>query len=268
MNKLIQVENIKTFSSNTFRVIISLHLLFFVLILLSISRIEISLGEFSVSRLYQFPNVWEFFPWVASWFNLLLAVLIIVLVCNEFRYKTFRLQIMNGMHEGHLTLGKIYIILVIAFYALLLVLVSGLVSGWLNGGGESGLFNVSGFQNVGIYFLQTVAYMSLAFLFAVIFRSNGLSIIFFILYLFPGEVIIRNLIFPSVEKYFPAKLISDLTPFPSMFTSQMTSLQGETLMMGGPTGQAISTAQSAGFAMLYVLVFLGVSFLILRKRSM
>ena len=267
MRRIIQVENIKTFSSNTFRVIISLHLLFFILVLLSVSRIEISLGQFSITRLYQFPNVWEFFPWVASWFNLLLAVLIIVLTCNEFRFKTFRQQVMNGMHEGHLTLAKIYIILVIAGYALILVLGSGLVSGWLSGGGESGVLDLSGFQNVGVYFLQTVAYMALAFLFAVIFRNNGLSIILFILYLFPGEVIIRNLIFPSVEKYFPARLISDLTPFPSMFTDQVTTLQGGAVNLGAQAASDLGVTESVGFALLYVLIFFGVSFLILRKRS-
>lgn len=267
MPRFIEVENIKTFSSNTFRVIISLHLLFFVLVLLSISRVEVSLGEFSISRLYQFPDVWEFFPWIASWFNILLAVLIIVLTCNEFRYNTFRQQIMNGLHEGHLLMGKIYIILVIAVYALLLVVISGVVSGSLQGGGESGLMDLSGFQNVGIYFLQTVAYMSLALLFAVLLRSNSLAIIIFILYLFPGEVILRNLIFPSVENYFPAKLISDLTPLPSMFTTTITPIQGSELQLGTTVGQGLTTAQSTSFAALYVVLFLGISYWVLRKRS-
>ncbi|MBS3805933.1 MAG: ABC transporter permease [Bacteroidales bacterium] len=267
MPRLIQIENIKTFSSNTFRVIISLHLLFFVLVLLSISRVEVSLGEFSVSRLYQFPDVWEFFPWIASWFNILLAVLIIVLTCNEFRYNTFRQQVMNGLHEGHLLLGKIYIILVIAVYALLLVVVSGVVSGSLQAGPQSSLMDLSGFQHVGIYLLQTVAYMSMALLFAVLLRNNGLAIIIFILYLFPGEVILRNVIFPSVESYFPAKLISDLTPLPSMFTSSLAPLQGSGFQMGTTVQEGLTVAQSTGFAALYVVVFLGITYWVLRKRS-
>jgi len=211
--------------------------------------------------------VWEFFPWIASWFNLLLAVLIIVLTCNEFRYNTFRQQVMNGLHEGHLLLGKIYIIVVIALYALLLVIVSGLVFGSIHGGPQSGLMDLSGFQNVGIYFLQTVAYMSMALFFSVLLRTNGLAIIIFVLYLFPGEVILRNLIFPSVENYFPAKLISDLTPLPSMFTTSITPLRGSGLEMGTTVQEGLTAAQSSGFAALYVVIFLGLTYWVLKRRS-
>jgi len=266
MRRLIQIENIKTFSSNTFRLIISLHLLFFVLVLLSISRIELSMGEFSVTRLFEFPNVWGFFPWVASWFNLLLAVLIIVLTCNEYRYKTFRQQVMNGMHEGHLTLGKIYIILVIALYAFLLVFLTGLVSGWLTGVERTGVPDLSGFHHVGIYFIQTVAYMALALFFATLFKNNGLSIVLFVLYLFPGEVIIRKLIFPGIEAYFPAKVIGDLTPFPSLFTQQMT-MPGNNLQIGPGSSEMLSTGAASGLAVLYVVIFLSLTFLLLRRRS-
>ena len=268
MPRAIQIENIKTFSSNTFRVIISLHLLFFVLVLLSISRVELSLGEFSISRLYQFPDVWEFFPWIASWFNILLAVLIIVLTCNEYRYKTFRQQVMNGMHEGHLLLGKVYIIVVISLYAVALVVIAGLVSGWLQPGGEKTFIDLSGFQNVGVYFLQTVGYMSMALLFAALLRNNGLAIIIFILYLFPGEVILRKLVFPGVEAYFPAKLISDLTPLPSMFTRSITPLQGSGLQLQQQGAQDVLTmGEGAGFAVLYTLLFLGITYLVLQRRK-
>jgi hypothetical protein len=268
MPRLIQIENIKTFSSNTFRVIISLHLLFFILVLLSVSRIELSLGQFAVSRLFQFPYLWEFFPWVASWFNLLLAVLIIVLTCNEFRFNTFRQQVMNGMHEGHLTLGKVYIILLIALYALLLVVVSGLVSGGMSNSSDSSWIDLAGFQDVGMYFLQTIAYMAMAFLFAVLFKTNGLSIVIFILYLFPGEVIIRNLIFPSLENYFPAKLISGLTPFPELFAEQLTTVPGGNFQMGPAATAELGSAESAAIALLYTVVFVAISYVILKRRSL
>ena len=267
MRRVIQVENIKTFSSNSFRVIISLHLLFFILVLLSLSRIELSMGEFSVSCLFSFPALWEFFPWIASWFNLLLAVLIIVLTCNEFRYNTFRFQIMNGFHQGHLLAGKVYIMVVIALYALLLVILSGLVSGAIQQGGSGFSIHMSGFNHVGIYFLQTLAYMSLALFFAVLLRNNALAIVVFMLYLFPGEVILRKLLFSGVEAYFPAKLIGDLTPLPSLFTEQISLIPGADVQMSQQASNMLSLSQGAGFAVLYTLVFLTATYLILKNRS-
>ena len=270
MRRLIAIENIKTFSSSTFRVILSLHFLFFILVVLSISRIEVSLGHFSIARLYQFPNVWGFFSWVASWFNILLSVLVIVLVCNEYRFFTFRQQIMNGLQERHLLLGKVYMLFVIAVYALLLVVVSGIVAGILSESGGFSLSSLTGFGEVMKYFLQTLAYMSMAMLFAVLLRNNGLTIVIFFLYLFPGEVIIRSLIFPNAKEYFPAKIISDLTPLPSIFSDQTANIQN--MGMNMQTLPAKEAAMSSGLhailVMGYIALFLLITYLLLRRRTL
>ncbi|MCF8336132.1 MAG: hypothetical protein K9H65_05985 [Bacteroidales bacterium] len=269
MRKLIHVENIKTFSSNTFRVILTLHFLFYILVVLAVSRIELSVGEFSIHRLYQFPNVWEFFSWVASWFNILLGVLVIVLISNEFRFYTFRQQIMNGLNEGHLLLEKIYMIIVIAVYALLLVIVSSLISGNITGSESLGFSQFSGIGVVWVYFLQTLAYMIMAMLFAIVFKNNGLAIVTFILYLFPGEVILRSLIFTNIQEYFPAKLISGLTPLPSIFRDQAASFQGVGMefdtMQNAET--ALVTSQDVGLAIVYIVVFLSITYWILKRKS-
>jgi len=269
MKKLIHVENIKTFSSNTFRVILSLHFLFYILVVLAVSRIELSMGAFSIGRLYQFPNVWEYFSWVASWFNILLGILVIVLICNEFRFYTFRQQIMNGLNEGHLLLGKIYMIVVIALYALLLVIVSSLVSGYITGSEPLGLSQFAGMEVVGVYFLQTLAYMSMAMLFAMLFKNNGLAIVTFILYLFPGEVILRNLIFTNIQEYFPAKLISGLTPLPLMFRDQAKSLKsmGMEFNTAQSAEAALVTPQETVIAIVYIAAFLSITYWILKRKS-
>lgn len=269
MRKIFAIENIKTYSSSTFRVMLTLHFLFYILVVLSISRIEVSLGTFSVSRLYQFPYVWEFFSWVASWFNILLGVIVIVLISNEFRFYTFRQQIMNGLNEEHLLAGKIYMIFIIALYAFMLVILSVLISG--NVAGQEG-FTFSQFSGAGIvwvYFLQTFAYMILAMLFAVIFKNNGLAIVIFILYLFPGEVILRNLFFPSVQQYFPAKLISGLTPLPTVFQDQTASMKRMGLRLDGSmvADTTYNSAHEAGIALAYIVVFLAITYWLLKRKN-
>ena len=269
MRKLVYIENIKTFSSNTFRVILSLHFLFYILVVLAVSRIELSMGEFYIKGLYQFPNVWEFSAWVASWFNILLGILVIVLVCNEFRFYTFRQQVMNGLNEWHLLLGKIYMIIVVAVYAFLLVIISSLVSGNISGNESMGLSQFSGIEVVLVYFLQTLAYMSMAMLFAILFKNNGLAIVIFILYLFPGEVILRNLVFRNIQEYFPAKLISGLTPLPSMFRDQAASFKsiGMNVDTLKDAESALITTQEIGFALAYIAIFLSISYWVLRRKS-
>ena len=86
MKSIILNEYTKIWSYRAFRVIILLHFILFFLVVLVTSRLDITIPGFSTDYLYQFPNIWEFFPWVASWFNLLLAILIIVVTGNEYTF--------------------------------------------------------------------------------------------------------------------------------------------------------------------------------------
>jgi hypothetical protein len=269
MRKLLQVESIKTLSSNTFRTIIVLHLLLFILVILGIARIDFSAGEFSISLLYKFPHVWEFFAWIASWFNILLAILVIVLVCNEYRYNTFRQQVINGLSRGELVGSKLITIFYIAIYGLILVVGSSLVSGFITTSDPNMKMIFEKADVILVYFLQTIAYMSLGMLVAILLRNNGLSIVIFILYLFPTEVILRKWIFPQAEFYFPAKVISDLTPLPDLITRNIEQARNMAAGMQGTIteSEGLELSTSIILSLAYFLVFTGVSYWVLKKRS-
>ena len=107
MKKLFQIELIKTFNNSTFRVFLSLHFLLFLLLVYVSTRVDITAPGFSTKKMFMFPNVWEVFSWMASWFNLLfLGITVIVLTGNEFSFKTARMQIMNGLSRNEFLLGK------------------------------------------------------------------------------------------------------------------------------------------------------------------
>ncbi|MFW6101067.1 MAG: hypothetical protein ACOC90_06740, partial [Bacteroidota bacterium] len=160
-------------------------------------------------------------------------------------------------------------ILVIAVYALLLVVVTSLVSGSIAGDRQLGLSQFSGIEVIMIYFLQTLAYMSMAMLFAILFKNHGLAIVLFILYLFPGEVILRNLIFQNIQEYFPAKLISGLAPLPSIFRDQADALKGMGMEFGSPQTEATAliSPQQVVLTLLYIAVFLTITYWILRRKN-
>ena len=122
MKKLFQIELIKTLNNSTFRVIIGLHFLLFLLLVYVFTRVDITAPGFSTKKVFMFPNVWEVLSWMASWFNMLfLGIIIIVLTGNEFSFKTARTQIMNGLSRNEFLLGKSLVILIIALWGLLLV---------------------------------------------------------------------------------------------------------------------------------------------------
>lgn len=212
MKKLFKIELVKVLNYASFKVILILHFLLFLLVIFISTQFEISVPGFTVKNLFQFPHVWESFAWIASWFNLLLAILLIVLVGNEYSYKTFRQQVITGLSRNDLILGKSIVIFIVAIYGVLLVFFTSTIFGLIftKGLSVSILFEKS--YILIVYFIQAIGYMTLGFLITILFRNTALSIVMFLLYFLLIEPIIRLLFPRDVRLYFPVKIISNLTP--------------------------------------------------------
>ncbi|MEE4196430.1 MAG: hypothetical protein V2I54_02190 [Bacteroidales bacterium] len=275
MKKLFQLEKIKTLSYPAFKTLMIIHFILFFLVVLVVSRIHFSIPGFSVKGLYQFPNIWDFFPWVASWFNLFLAIVVILLVGNEFSFRTFRQNVINGLSRGDLITGKLIMIVTIAVYTFLMVLLAILIFGLIftKDFTLAMMFEKSYFLL--IYFIQAVGYMVLGMLIALIFRNNALSIIMFILYFAILEPIVRVLFKAEARRFFPAKIISNLTPTPEFLT--MTSEKPYTSSSGkspldfheiGLVPENLSIGITLILATGYIGFFIGLSYLITHKRNL
>lgn len=230
MKKLFQLEKIKTLSYPAFKTLMIIHFLLFFLVVLVVSRVHFSIPGFSIKGLYQFPNIWEFFPWIASWFNLFLAIVVILLVGNEFSFRTFRQNVINGLSRSDLITGKLIMIVTIAVYTFLMVLLAILIFGMIytNAITMDIIFEKS--YLILIYFIQAIGYMTIGMLIALVFRNNALSIIMFILYFAIIEPVIRLMFKAEARRFFPAKIISNLTPTPEFLT--MTSEKSFTTSSG------------------------------------
>jgi ABC-2 type transport system permease protein len=274
MHKLFKIELIKLLNYTSFKVILGLHLALFMLVVFVSSQVNITVPGFDTSNLFRFPHVWPYFAWIASWFNLLLAILMIMVTGNEFSYRTFRQHVIDGLGKGQLLQGKLLVILVIALYSFTLVLLSGIVYGIIYSGGSN---PAPVFENANIllvYFLQTIAYMVVGLIIVMMIRTTALSIILFILIRFPVEPIIRSFFDPAIRPFFPMKAISSLTPMP-----EFLSIASESTFETMEGGNALSLSEmgliSPGLppylqllvALGYVILFVAMIAYSLEKRD-
>ena len=275
MKKIIEIEFIKIASYSVFRVLILLHFILFFLVILVTSQLDITVPGFSTYNLYQFPNVWEFFPWVASWFNILLAIMIIVLTGNEYSYHTFRQQVINGLSRIQLLSGKGTLIVIIAIYSTLMVFLFSIIFGFIFT--REYVFSVF-YEKIYIllvYFLQAIAYMALGFFIAVLFKNTGLSITLFILFRFIIEPVIR-LFFPkNFRLYFPVKVISNLTPMPEFLTIFAGKMNGDnqaidtySLREMGIMPEELPILVNIILAAGYTILFVFLAWLLLKRRNL
>jgi len=271
MKRLIGLEWIKISSYGLFRVILILTLGLFLLTVFVFSRIDISIPGFTWRNLFRFPNVWSLFAWVASWFNLLLGILVITIAGNEFSNRTLRQQVITGLSRKEWLAGKGILILGLVLFGLVMVGLAGMVFGIIFTPGLSTGMVFRDMDILLVYMLQSAGYMALAMLFISVLRSNALAIVLYLLYFILIEPIIRGLCPVEIRPWFPVKIISHLTPLPEFL--EVTS--GEALADNslrfedmGIMPRQLESSTTIIMAVVYISLFVFLTYYIVKKRDL
>jgi len=131
--------------------------------------------------LYNFPDIWQNLAWIAGlryFIKVLLGMIMVVLITNEYTYTTIRHNIINGLSRTDFLLGKIYLILFISLVSTLLILVSGLILG-LSFSSVTTLQAMSGKLIFLLgYFIEVATYLLFALMLGLLVKRTGLAIIF------------------------------------------------------------------------------------------
>ena len=271
MKRLIGLEWAKVSSYGLFRVILILTASLFLLTVFAFSRFDISVPGFTWRNLFRFPDVWSSFAWVASWFNLLLAILVITIAGNEFSGRTLRQQVITGLSREEWLAGKGILILGLALFGVVMVLLASFIFGFiLTGDLSAGMV----FENAGIlvvYLLQAIGYMVLGMLFVSVLRSNALAIILYLLYFIMIEPVIRGLCPVEIRPWFPVKIISHLTPLPEFLKVTSGDAMADNAMSFedmGLMGRQLEGSVTIIMALVYISLFGFLTYLVVKKRDL
>lgn len=217
MKKLLAIEFGKLKKLNTLRVLL---LVYFALSPLVAYAFYYILNKFLGPLLgadwnpFAAPEVWALVTYSSSWFNVLMGVIVVVVMTNEYSYRTLKQNVIDGMSISQVIGGKFIVVFLLSTIITLYTFLMGLVFGSINT--ESGSL-WEGFSKIPVYYLQTLCYFSFAFLFATLVKRSALSIIFFIVS-FIVEAIIGGVLtvmkLEIVYAFFPLNAFSQLTPFP------------------------------------------------------
>ena len=222
MKKLIAIEFAKLKKLNALRVILLLYFVLSPLVVYALYSffntfmgpvIELSDGGAKWNP-FGFPDVWGFVTWCSSWFNVLMGVIVIIVMSNEYNYKTLKQNVIDGMSLKQVIAGKFFVVFILSTIVTLYTMIVGLAYGLINSE-TADVWN--GFVEIPVYYLQTLCYFSFAFFFATVVKRTALSIIFFIVS-FIVEAIIGGMLavakLEAIYAFFPLNAFSKLTPFP------------------------------------------------------
>lgn len=255
--KLLRIELHKLLPYRTVWFILAIFAALMLLILYASSNVTIN-GQELGNNMYKLPGFWQTLTYTASFFHLLFGILVIVLVTDEFQFRTFRQQVIDGLSRMELVLAKFYVILGFATFGTLYIVLLGLYFGLLYSPNPSLSDVFSQLDAVAYYFVQAVAYMALAMLFAVAIRKSGLAIIAFVAYAQVVEPLVHFRLADSIDKYMPVKAIKSLTPMPGQnVLDQLTT----------PT-ELLAQPHAALLAIVYTLLLLLASYALLNLRDL
>jgi len=274
MKRLLQIEFLKLLTYAGFWVPALFWAILYVLSLFIGTQINVNLPGLESQTFFTFPMLWNTSTWLASWFNLLLAITIMIFVCNEFSFRTFRQHIIDGLSRTELFFGKVLLIFVFAVAGVVLVFISTLAVGLFFNDADTWSHILDTIHLLLVYFIQAVAYMTFAMMIALLLKNIALSILTFILYFFPIELIIRNIFPDQILMFFPMKVISNLTPPPDVFKISTqpqfyTTVNGQVMNSAPPPPPfEIPLWGNTLVAFGYIALFLGISWWILKKKKL
>lgn len=221
MKKLFAIEFAKLWKLNSLRVILVLYFALSPLVVYALygffntfmgPMLAMSGGEWNP---FTFPDVWSFVTYSSSYFNVLMGVIIVIVMTNEYNFKTLKQNVIDGMSLRQVIGGKFLVVFILSTVVTLYTFIMGMIYGLINS--ESGTEMWEGFSAIPVYYLQTLCYFSFAFFFATIVKRTALAIIFFIVSFIVETIIGGMLAIAKLEviyAFFPLNSFSKLTPFP------------------------------------------------------
>lgn len=166
--------------------------------------------------LYHFPDVWLNLIWFSGWFKIVLAIMVVISVTNEFSYRTARQNIIDGMSRAQFLFSKILTNILLSLMSVVMIFVIGLVTGLIYSPSMAYENIFSDVEFFFAYFLEIFFFLSYALMISVLIQRSGLTIILLLLSQMIEIIITANIYeeVPWLIPFFPMRSLWNLIECP------------------------------------------------------
>jgi ABC-2 type transport system permease protein len=134
---------------------------------------------------YDFDKTWQTTSYATGFLLILPALLLIIIITNEFNYRTSRQNVIDGWSRQQFIHVKLMLALIVAVISTLLVIIAALAFGFFSGTS----FSTEGISHVGYFFLKALSYNMIAVLISVLIRRTGFAIGLYFIYMGAENII-------------------------------------------------------------------------------
>ncbi len=210
---------------------------------------------------FEFPEVFRTVAFSSSIFVAIPAILVIMLITNEYTYKTNRQNIIDGWSRYEFLIAKFLNVVIVSLIVILLYVVVTLVIGFATTGTEvTDKWKLVNY--ISLYGLQVFSQLSFAFLLGLLIRRAFIALGVFIFY---------KIIFENIAVGFLGKFANDAGRFlPTESSDRLTPLPA---FLGKLDPESFNKSiallnQQALITVGYIILFWALSLWIYKKRDL
>jgi ABC-type transport system involved in multi-copper enzyme maturation permease subunit len=139
--------------------------------------------------IFDFPIIWNVMAWIGGFYQMILAVIIIVDISNEFSFRTMRQNMIDGLDRRDFVVSKFWLIFLLSVAFTVILTIYILIMGLIFTEAEADADIWQGAEYMLAFFIQCIGYLSLAMLVAVLVKKAGLALIILFAYSFIENVV-------------------------------------------------------------------------------
>jgi len=185
MKRLLQIEFIKLWNNRASKVLIISYFVLLTLISL-VAAIKFDIGpiEFHLAELgiFNFPYIWHFNTFIAAFFKLFLAVVIVSMMANEYSNKTIKQNLIDGLSKWEFVYSKFLTVVAFSAISTLFIFVVSLLLGLGYSDYNELSIIFSDLEFVLAFFVKLLGFFSFCLFLGILVKRSAFALGFLILW--------------------------------------------------------------------------------------
>ena len=214
--------------------------------------------------LYNFPDIWQNLSWIASlrfFVKVIPGIIVIMLVTNEYTYGTIRQNIINGLSREEFLATKVLVSFFFSLFSATFILIAGFVLGFSFSSVTTVQAIFAKMPFLAGYLVEIFVFLLFSMMIGLLVKKTSFSLSLLIVYPIV-EIIVQQKLNESIHPFLPMNAMNHILRTPNTSLIQFKSPDFNVDL------QTHLFTQDFLVAVAYGLLFIFISYLVLKKRDL
>lgn len=279
MKRLLTIELQKLWKNRASKVLIFTYfiLLSFIALLASVNFKIIGIDfRLADQGIFNFPYIWHFNTYIATWLKLFLAIIIVSMMANEYTYGTLKQNLIDGLSKKEFMASKTLTVLLFAIASTIFIFVMSLILGYYFSSYNELSIVFSKMEYIGGYFLNMMLFFSFCLFAGMLIKRSAFAIGFIFLWyvvewllfgLLRFLIIKDGVITQRIMNFMPLEAMHNLVKEPFTRFQAYRALETQVSGVQNLKYYGIHWYETV-IALAWIAIFLYMSYRILKKRDL